>query len=212
MERLVLPLWLPRDPSMMPSLEIAVLDKRLVAFESLVGTASVDLSRCTKEGKGPGGVNVNYRLPGTPTAEEAEGGNPFMAAGSTPAMRAAFRRRSKRLKAAMHQMQRKKEVGIDKKRARKDGAQTTKSNVNAPTSVYVFVILLNSLFKNLACILVHLKRDVSRYAQSLLRCPLIALTRAFYSFCLIPNPVFCYSKNLPKGWRGNGSRARQIGP
>lgn len=118
MERLVLPLWLPRDPGMMPSLEIAVLDKRLLAFESLVGTASIELNRCTKEGKGGplGGVNLDYRLPGTPTAEEVEGGNPFMAAGSTPAMRAAFRRRSQRLKAAVNKEQRKKEVDLNRRR------------------------------------------------------------------------------------------------
>ena len=114
----MLPLWLPRDPGMMPSLEIAVLDKRLLAFESLVGTASIELNRCTKEGKGGplGGVNLDYRLPGTPTAEEVEGGNPFMAAGSTPAMRAAFRRRSQRLKAAVNKEQRKKEVDLNRRR------------------------------------------------------------------------------------------------
>jgi hypothetical protein len=111
LERLVVPLLLPRDPAMAPSLEIAVLDKRLLVLESLVGTAAIDLGRCTQEGKeGPGSVNLDYRRPGTPSVEEAEGGNPFMAAGSTPAMRAAFRRRSRRLKMTVLKQKKKHEV------------------------------------------------------------------------------------------------------
>ena len=42
--------------------------------------------------------NPNYRMPGSPTADEIDGNNPFMALGASKEMRDAFRRRASRLR------------------------------------------------------------------------------------------------------------------